>query len=69
MLGLDQCLSDSEVDVITLSQCETDRQTGINSDRSAVSDIEIAAAEIAGDGSSFFFGQIAWAFVGPECRR
>lgn len=57
------------MDVIALAKSEADRKTGIDPDGSAGAYEEIAAIEVAGDGSGFFFGEIARTLAWTEGGR
>jgi hypothetical protein len=49
--------------LIPLSESEPYRQSRVDPDRRAISNVEIATTEIAGDGGCFFLGEVARAFI------
>ena len=54
------------MNLIPLTEREPNRQSGVDPYRSAVPNIKVTTAEITGDGSCFFFSEVARAFVGSE---
>ena len=52
--------------MVALAQGEPDRQTGVNADGSAAAHVKVTTGEIASDGCSLLFCQIAWPLVRPE---
>lgn len=52
--------------MIALAQGESNRQARVNANGSAAAHVKITTGEIASDGCSLLFCQIAWPLVGPE---
>ena len=52
--------------MITFTEGEPHRKSGVNSDWGTRADIEITAAKVASDSGSLFFCEIAWALIGTE---
>lgn len=59
---------DREMDMITLSEGQFDRQPWVNPDGAAVTDEEVPSGPISGYSGSFFLGEVSWPFVRPEAR-
>jgi len=57
---------DREMDVITLSEGQFDRQPWVNPDGAAVTDEEVSPGPISGYSGSFFLGEVSRPFVRPE---
>ena len=54
--------------LISFSERKPHRQSRIDPHRCTIPDVEITTAEVARDGSRFFFSEVAWSFVGTESR-
>jgi len=52
--------------LIPLSESEPHRQSRVDPNRRAISNVEIATTEIAGDSGCLFLGEIARAFIWSE---
>ena len=47
------------MDVVALTQSQSDRETRVNANGRAAPDVKVATAEIARDGCGLLFGQVA----------
>ena len=54
--------------MITFTESEPHRKSGVNSDWGTRAHIEITTAKVASNGGGLFFSEIAWALIGAECR-
>jgi hypothetical protein len=52
--------------LIPFSESEPHRQSRVDPNRRTISNVEIATAEITGDGGCFFLGEVARAFTWSE---
>jgi hypothetical protein len=64
-----QRFPDGEVDMVALAEGEAHGEARIDAHRSAGANVEVAAAEVAGDCGGLFLSEVAGAFVGAERRR
>jgi hypothetical protein len=55
--------------MIPFAECQSDGETRIDTDRCAAADVKVATAEVACDGSGFFFCEVARTFVWAKCGR
>ncbi len=59
IIQLHQSFANSKVNMVTLTQSKPNRQTRVNPNWSTASDVKIAPAKIASDGSGFFLCEVA----------
>jgi len=64
----DSFSSDSEMNMITLSEGQFDWQPWVDPDRTTVTDEEIASGPISGYSGCFFLGEVSRAFIRSEIR-
>jgi hypothetical protein len=64
---LHQRLPNGEMHMIPFTECQSDGETRIDTDRCAAADVKVATAKVACDGSGFFFREVAGTFVWAKC--
>jgi len=57
---------DREMNMITLSEGQFDRQPGVDPDGAAAADEKVSSGPISGNSGSFFLGEVSRPFVRPE---